>query len=122
MILIIALLALLGYICSPFIIDRVFIRVNRRRRPSAAAIAVIRRISRLYGLGRTCTSGEISKAVMERCGVDISATAALFDAAAYGGAELNEAAREKVLADYSAAYAALIENKKKQRKLFKRKV
>ena len=121
-ILIIALLALLGYICSPFIIDRVFIRVNRRRRPSAAAIAVIRRISRLYGLGRTCTSGEISKAVMERCGVDISATAALFDAAAYGGAELNEAAREKVLADYSAAYAALIENKKKQRKLFKRKV
>ena len=116
-----ALLALLGYICSPYISDRVFLRVNRKRRPSAAAIAVIRRLSRLYGLGRTCTSGEVSSAVMERCGVDISETAALFDAAAYGGAELNEAARDKVLADYSAAYAALIENRRKQKKLFKRK-
>jgi shikimate kinase len=58
---------------------------------------------------------------MERCGVDISTTAALFDAAAYGGVELNDNAREKVLADYTAAYQALIELKKKQRKIFRTK-
>lgn len=120
-ILVIALVALLIYICSPYIIDRVFLRVNRKRRPSEAAIAVMRRICRLYGLGRVCTAGEVTAAVMERCGVDISTTAALFDAAAYGGVELNENAREKVLADYTAAYQALLELKKKQRKIFRTK-
>ena len=120
-ILVIALVALLIYICSPYIIDRVFLRVNRKRRPSEAAIAVMRRICRLYGLGRVCTAGEVTAVVMERCGVDISTTAALFDAAAYGGVELNDNAREKVLADYTAAYQALIELKKKQRKIFRTK-
>ena len=120
-ILIVAAGVLLIYLLSPIVIHWLFIRINRRRAPSKAASAVMRRLARIHGLDRTNTSGEVCSAVKERTGADISEAVALFDATAYGEDKLTEADREKALEVYCTAYAALKETKRKKRRLNVRK-
>ena len=112
-----AVIALLLYIASPFLLHKLFLMIYRRKAPSVAAIAAMRRICRIYELGRTKTSGEVTEAVAEISGADISGLALLFDRAAYGGEKLSEAEREKALELYTGAYTALRQSKKRQRRL-----
>lgn len=113
-----ALILLVGYIASPFVIHRLFIIICRRKKPSAAAIAVMRRICRVYGISAANTSMEAAEAVRIYSGADITEAAELFDAAAYGGDELSENDRDKLIDIYIRAYDAYRTARKRNRRLF----
>lgn len=121
MLLIGAVLVLAGYIASPFVIHRIFIAVCRRKKPAAAAEAVMHRICRVYGIGAANTSMEAAEAVMKYSGADITGAAELFDAAAYGGDELSDKDRDKLIAVYITAYDAYRKAKKEKRRRLTRK-
>ena len=113
-----AVIVLMGYLASPFVTHRVFIIICRRKKPSAAAIAVMRRICRVYGITSANTSMEAADAVRIYSGADITEAAELFDAAAYGGEELSESERDRLIDIYIRAYEAFRTARKRNRRLF----
>lgn len=101
-----AVLALVLYLLMPMITHKVFLRMCRKRKPSAVAVAAMQRVCRIYRLGRTVTSAETAEAVRLLSGADISELELLFNRAAYGGEELSEQERDKAIEVYTAAYVA----------------
>lgn len=101
-----AVLALILYLLMPMITHKVFLRMCRKKKPSAVVIAAMQRICRIYRLGRTVTSAETAAAVRLFSGADISELELLFNRAAYGGEELSEQERDKAIEVYTAAFEA----------------
>ena len=114
--LIFAAAALLIILLYPILAHKFFSRINSKRQPDQAVRAAFRRICRLYGINRTKTSHEAAEIVMRRSGADISVSAELFDRLVYGGGNMTEEDRQKIMEEYNAAYLALKETKKKKRR------
>lgn len=111
-----ALIVLLLAAAYPMISHRIFLIRCSKRSPNDTVIAVLRRICRIYGIENVNTSHEASAYVCRISGADIAETAVMFDSAVYGEAVLGEQEKEKALAEYSSAYEALREAKKKRKK------
>lgn len=112
----VAVVILLVYLLLPTVLHKVFIRLCRKKAPSAAAIAAMQRVCRVYRLGRTVTSAETESAVRAMSGADISQLTMLFDRAAYGGEQLTEAERGKAIEVYISAYEAYNEARRGKNK------
>ena len=111
-----AVLLLLLIAVMPVLSHKLFLISSRRRSPSKQAAAAMRRICRIYDIGSTSTSHEAVQLVADASGADISAAAVLFDRAVYGGEELSEAEGQRITEEYTKAWEALREAKKKARK------
>lgn len=115
-ILAISAFALLLIFFMPLIIHKIFLMRVKRRTPNAAVKAVIHRICRVYGISSSSSVHEAEREVSRRSGADISYAALLFERGEYGGSELTEEEKKKAIDVYIAAYNALEEAKKAERK------
>lgn len=116
MILIAAVLLLAAVILYPWFAHRLFLFLSRNRSPGKTASEAMYRICRLYKIGAENTSDEVKKKVQSSAGADISALSELFDKSVYGEIVLTEKDKEKILEDYTNAYIALREKKRKKKK------
>lgn len=116
-----AVLALLLMIAWPVLSHKLFLFINRRRKPAEQVKACMHRICRLYGAGSESTSHEAAALAAAFSGADVSVTASLFDKAVYGGAEMNDNDAEMAVKEYVKAYEALRDKKKAARKERRRK-
>ncbi|MDE5764111.1 MAG: hypothetical protein K2N49_00705 [Ruminococcus sp.] len=119
-ILILSVLAFGIIIFMPAITHRLFLILVGRRTPDEAIKAVIHRIYRVYGFSHTLTVREMSEAVRQRSGADISGTARLFEKSVYGGIGLDENDKSEAVEEYVSAYNALHEAKKTERRKHKK--
>lgn len=116
MILIAAVLLLAAVILYPWFAHRLFLFLSRNRSSGKTASEAMYRICRLYKIGAENTSDEVKKKVQSSAGADISALSELFDKSVYGEIVLTEKDKEKILEDYTNAYIALREKKRKKKK------
>ncbi len=98
------------------ITHRVFLILVKRKSPEKAVSAVIHRICRIYGIPRTSSVREAEAEVYRRASADISSAALIFERAEYGGITLTEDEKTKAIETYIAAYIALNDAEKAERK------
>lgn len=115
-ILVAAVLGLLLIIAWPVITHKWFLLRDRKRTPKQQIEACMRRICRIYGIGKEKTAQEAAAIVAGVSGADVSGTAALFDRAVYGDKEMKIEEGQKAVQEYLDAYQALAETKKAARK------
>jgi len=114
-----ALLVVLLVMLYPTVSHKIFlIRIKRKNR-SDAVILIMRRITVLFGLGTSLTSMETAERINKLTGLNIGASAMIFDKAAYDKAEISEAEFELSRNDYIAVYNAKKSMKKKRKKMKK---
>lgn len=115
MILAAAVFALVFILAYPWLRQRFFLILSRKRTPDKTAAAAMHMICSIYGITAVNTSEEASAIVKKRSGADISELVRLFDKSVYGGIELMEAEKEIIIRDYVNAYNALREKKKEKK-------
>ncbi|MBR1591801.1 MAG: hypothetical protein IJ666_02180 [Ruminococcus sp.] len=115
-ILILSLLTLVGIMIYPTVSHMVFIKRNNRREPNQAVYMTIHRLCRLYNVGEGNTARDAQKIIKDFSGADISETVLMFEKSEYGGEKLDENCRQKSMEEYIAAYVALKETKKENRR------
>jgi len=114
-----ALLVVLLVMLYPTVSHKIFlIRIKRKNR-SDAVILIMRRITVLFGLGTSLTSMETAERINKLTGLNIGASAMIFDKAAYDKAEISEAEFELSRNDYIAVYNAKKSMKKNRKKMKK---
>ena len=100
----------------PTLAHKVFTFRNSRRKPDKAVSAAMHRLCRLYGISNSHTADETAELVKAASGADIGTLRELFNSSVYGGEELDDNDRTKAMEDYTAAYDALRDSRKKSRK------
>ena len=108
------LLVLLFALLYPRLSHRLFIMSSKKRKPGELVRAAMLRICRIYDIEGVNTSKEAAAAVREASGADISLISELFDRAVYGGEVLDEGQKENILKEYTEAYEAFREAKKRK--------
>ncbi|HAE52496.1 MAG TPA: hypothetical protein DCG30_04505 [Ruminococcus sp.] len=119
--LILALLTLAGILLYPAISHRIFIKKNNKRDPNKAVYMMIHRLCRLYNVTEGNTARDAMKIIKDFSGADISESVLMFERAEYGGEKLDENCRQKSMEEYIAAYDALRQAKKENRRRKKEK-
>ena len=119
--LLLSLLTLAGIMLYPAVSHRIFIKRNNKREPNKAVYMMIHRLCRLYNVSEGNTARDAQKIISEFSGADISESVHMFERAEYGGETLDESCRQKSMDEYIAAYNALREKKKENRKKSKRR-
>jgi hypothetical protein len=107
---------LLLLLAMPTLTHKVFTFRNNRRKPDKAVSAAMHRLCRLYGISNSHTADETAELVKAASGADIGTLRELFNSSVYGGEELDDNDRTKAMEDYTAAYDALRDSRKKSRK------
>ncbi|HRR76818.1 MAG TPA: transglutaminase domain-containing protein [Ruminococcus sp.] len=99
----------------PTISHKLFLSRSRRKNSNDTVKAIMRRITRLYGISGVFTSHEVAEKVMEISGADMFDTAKLFDEVVYGELTLGDEQKNKALTEYISAFYAFKETRKKRR-------
>lgn len=115
-ILVIGALFVLGLLMYPMVSHKLFVKRYKKQPPDRVVRAVMYRLRKLYGVGRTHTAEETAEAVRVFSGADISEETTMFERLVYGGETLTQDEAARALEIYETAYAAMKEEKKKRRK------
>ena len=109
------LLSILFAMIYPWLSHKLFLIRSRKRQPNATVEAVIHRICKVYDIDSANTSREVGSIVRETTGSDLTYTTELFDRSVYGGETINASEKERALNEYTRAYEAFRESRKRRR-------